>query len=280
MILEGKKEEEEMIYKRIFLYENSEDVYMDVYAADKLKDYKRKALLVIPGGGYAGICANREGEPITLAFMAKGYNAFVLHYSILGRRVFPAQLIEASMAMKYIKDHAEEYGIDPEKVYVAGFSAGGHLAGMIGTMWNRKEVYETISMPYGYNKPAGMILMYPVIQGLEEYSNKDCFYRLLGTETPSIEQLAEVSIEKTVSKDAVPAYILHTADDAIVDVKNSLRLAEAYLNQGMTVELHIYPSAPHGIALGNEITRCGVDGWVDPAIALWVDQAVLWADKM
>ncbi len=266
--------------ERIYLRKDSDDVYIDTYVADKLQGFRRKAILVIPGGGYSGNCANREGEPIALAFLAKGYDAFVLHYSILMKRTFPAQLIEASLAIKYIRDNAEELGIDPENVFVTGFSAGGHLAGTLGTMWNKKEVYDVIDMPYGYNKPKGMILMYPVIQGYEDYSSMPSFYNLLGTENPSKEMLVEVSVDKAVSIESSPAFILHTSDDVIVDVRNSMRLADAYIERGMTVELHIYPSAPHGIALGNEITRFDNAGWVDPAIATWVDAACMWADKL
>lgn len=269
-----------MLTKRVYLYDGCEDVYIDTYVADKLCGFTRKAMLVILGDGYSGICADREGELIALAFLTKGYNAFVLHYSIKMKRIFPAQLIEASLAMKHIRDNAEEYGIDTENVFVTGFSAGGHLAGTLGTMWNKKEVYDAINMSYGYNKPTGMILMYPVVQGTKEYSSMPSFYNLLGTKTPSMEQLAEASVELAVSKEASPAFILHTSDDVIVDVRNSMRLADAYIEQGMTVEMHIYPSAPHGVALGNETTNANNPGWGDPAIATWVDAAVMWADKL
>jgi len=92
-----------------------------------------------------------------------GYNAFVLHYSVSSNsdKIFPSQLIQASMAMKHIKDHAEEYNIDPGKVFVTGFSAGGHLTASLGIMWNKKEIYDAIDMPYGYNKPTGIMPIYP-----------------------------------------------------------------------------------------------------------------------
>lgn len=269
-----------MINKRIYLEENNEDVYLDVYVADPIREFTRKAILVIPGGGYWGVCSDREGEPIGMAFMAQGYNAFVLHYSVARKKVFPAQLIEASLAMKHIKDHAEEYNIDPAKVFVTGFSAGGHLAGSLGIMWNKKEIYEAVDMPYGYNKPAGMILIYPVVTGMGTYGHMPSFCNLLGSDTPEEARIAESSLEQNVSKDAAPMFVLHTSNDQVVDVRNSLCLAEKYRENGLTFEMHIYPDGPHGVALGNEITRCGEAKWQNPAIAKWVENAAVWADTL
>ena len=248
-----------MIFKRIFLDENKEDVYLDIYVADKMArnfnegspEYVRNAILVIPGGGYGNVCSDREGEPIAMAFMPHGYNAFVLHYSVARSRTFPGQLIEASLAMKHIKDHADEYNINPDKVFVTGFSAGGHLAASLGTMWHKKEVYDAIDMPFGYNKPAGMMLVYPVISGDPSIYHGGSFFNLLGTDTPTKEQLDMCSIEKNVDENSAPVYMVHTSNDNAVNVKNSLVLADAYASAGKTFELHIYPDAPHGMALGN-----------------------------
>lgn len=269
-----------MINKRIFLDEQDQEIYIDTYISDKISGFTRKAILVIPGGGYGGVCSDREGEPIAQAFIPYGYNAFVLHYSVGRKRPYPAQLIEASKAIKHIKDNAEEYGINPEKVFVVGFSAGGHLAGSIGTMWHRKEVYDAVSMPFGYNKPTGMMLIYPVINGTEEFANEGSFKNLLCTDTPSAEDLKDTSIDRNVDENTVPAFIMHSSNDEIVNIKNSLLMAEALSDAGMKFEMHIYPDAPHGVALGNEITRCGNEKWVNSGIAKWIEQAVFWADNI
>ena len=87
-----------MIHKKIMLDENDKDIYLDVYAADHISDFVRNAILVIPGGGYGGVCSDREGEPIAMAFMPYGYNAFVLHYSVNGA-TYPTQLIELAKAI-------------------------------------------------------------------------------------------------------------------------------------------------------------------------------------
>ena len=269
-----------MLHKRIILDEKYENVYLDVYVADKTECFTRNAILVIPGGGYHDICSNREGEPIAMAFMPYGYNAFVLSYSVAGQKTFPGQLIEASLAMKHIKDHAEEYNIDPEKVFVTGFSAGGHLAASLGTMWHIPEIYEATGMEYGYNKPAGMMLGYPVISGDPSFSHAGSFKNLLGTESPTEEQLAKVSIEKNVDDRSVPLYVMHTSNDASVPVKNALAIANAYATAGMIFELHIYPDAPHGVALGNEITAANNPKYNNPQIAKWIENAVKWAETL
>ena len=123
-----------MIAKRIFLEEGNPEAWIDAYIADPVRGFTRRAMLVIPGGGYGAVCSDREGEPIALAFMAEGFNAFVLHYTVGRKKPYPAQLREASLAMAHIRSHAEEYGIDPARVFTVGFSAGGHLAGSLAVM--------------------------------------------------------------------------------------------------------------------------------------------------
>lgn len=270
-----------MKFQRIYLEENKE-IYMDAYIADPIPNLIRKAVLVIPGGGYGCVCMTREGEPIAMAFMPYGYNAFVLHYSHADNddRVFPTQLIQASKAIKYIKDHAQEYLVDPEQVFAVGFSAGGHLAGSLGIMWHKQEIYDELDMPYGYNKPTGVMLIYPVVTGVEEFGHFSSFTNLLGEEKPCMEKLEMCSLEKNVDSRACPAFILHTADDQLVNVQNSLVLAQAYANADMKFELHVYPKGSHGVALGNKITKCSVDDWENPAIAKWIENAVMWADSI
>ena len=264
-----------MIYKKVQLDESS---FLEVYVADATKEFTRKAILVIPGGGYSFVCSEREGEPIGMAFMPYGYNAFVLHYSVK-EKPFPNHLIQASMAIKHIRDNAEAYNIDPDKVFAVGFSAGGHLAGSLGTMWHKDEIYEAVNMPYGYNKPNGVMLIYPVITGLGRTHNGS-FINLLMTENPTEEQLKKVSIENNVDEKSSPMFIMHTSNDDAVNVRNSLVLAEELAKQDIKFELHIYPDAPHGIALANKITSGGFDRHENVAISKWIENAAVWADGL
>lgn len=269
-----------MLHKRIYLFKDNTEAYLDAYIADRITGFERDAVIVIPGGGYGEVCSEREGEPVAMAFIPYGYNAFVFHYSTGNKKTFPAQLIELSMAVKHIKDNAKEYNINKERIFLTGFSAGGHLAGSLAQMWNRKEIYEAIDMPYGYNKPCGAMLIYPVVSGVEEYASMECFKNLLGTENPSYDEFADVSLEKHVGEHSVPLYIVHTSNDELVDVRNSLKLAEAYRENNLTFEMHIYPDGPHGVSLGNKITECGCKKWVNKAISKWVENAVIWADNL
>ena len=268
-----------MIFKKIQLDKDDENIYLEAYIADKTEGFTRNAILVIPGGGYDSVCSDREGEPIAMAFMPYGYNAFVLHYSVasVNKRTFPTQLIEASKAMKHIKDNADEYNIDPERVFVTGFSAGGHLCASLGILWHLKEIYDAIDMPYGYNKPTGIMPIYPVIT---YNGHKPSFYSLFGTQELTEEQIYQGSLENHVTKDSSPAYIVHTSNDQIVTVKNSLVLANAYADAGMMFEMHIYPDAPHGVALGNKITKCGIEKYENKEIAKWVENAAAWAETI
>lgn len=279
-----------MICKKIPLSETDENIYLEVYAADKMgvhcsdevAPYKRKAILVIPGGGYGRICSDREGEPVALAFLAQGFNAFVLHYSVkrVNGNTYPTQLIEASKAMKYIKDHAEEYGMDKDKVFACGFSAGGHLCASLGILWDIPEIYEAVDMPYGYNKPTGIMPIYPVITSTPSDPQPFTLQNLFGTEDELTKEMLDTGcLDRRVTEKASPAFIMHTANDEMVPVENSLMLAAAYSRCEIPFELHIYPDAPHGIALGNEITKCGIEKWSNPAVAKWVEHAVYWTKQ-
>ena len=119
-----------MRFERIYLNNEDKRSYIDTYVQDG--NVKRDAMLVIPGGGYCGVCSDREGEPIALEFFAKGYNAFVLNYRA-GKAgdVYPSQLLDAAAAMIYIREHEEELCINKDRVFAVGFSAGGHLCGSL-----------------------------------------------------------------------------------------------------------------------------------------------------
>ena len=235
-----------MIFKKIDFYPDAgPDVWMDAYIADPIGGYTRRAMLVIPGGGYGVVCSDREGEPIAQAFLAKGYNAFVLHYTVGRKKPYPAQLIEASRALSHIRLNAAEYGIDPEKIFAVGFSAGGHLAGSLGTMWDR------VADMNGTNRPDGVMLVYPVVSGVEPYGDCGTIRNLLCSDVTTPEERRVVSLECAADERSSPLFLVHTSNDQGVDVRNSLVLASAYREHGLEFEMHIYPDAPHGIALGN-----------------------------
>lgn len=269
-----------MINEKIYLSDTNKNVFIETFCANKIWDKKRDAILVIPGGGYGGICDNREGEPIALEYAANGVNAFVLHYSVAKNAKFPTPLIEASKAMKYIRENAEKYNIDPNRIFACGFSAGGHLCTALGTMWNAKEIYDVINMDYGFNKPKGIIPVYPVISAITKGYHAGSFYNILGTETPSSEELKKYSLETHVDKNSSPAFIVHTSDDEMVSVNSSLALAQAYADCGMKFEMHIYYTAPHGMALSNDITSLGAAEYDKQSNADWLNKSISWMKQI
>lgn len=264
-----------MINKKISLSETNENVFLEIFVPEKNKGFVRDAILVIPGGGYIGLCDDREGEPIALEFVQKGLAAFVLHYSVGEYAKFPRPLIEASLAMKHIKDNAEEYNINPDRVFVTGFSAGGHLTVSLGTMWHIKEIYDEIDMPFGYNKPLGILPIYPVVSA-NVPTHMRSFQNITGNENPTKEELLKYSLDERVDEKSAPAFICHTSTDKVVSVFNSLCLANAYARQNIPFELHVFKEAPHGVALGNKITEYENSAWVNPSCEMWTTLAVMW----
>ena len=237
---------------------------------------RRRAILILPGGGYSS-CAPIESEPIAHHFLAAGFNAFILEYTTLatGSPLWPTPLLDASAAMKYIRDHAEELHIDPRYVFVIGFSAGGHLAAALGTMWDNDEIEKILGMEKGYNKPTGMILAYPVITGLE-YAHRGSFYNILGDQYGNEDAHRELSLEHRVTEKTVPAFIWTTATDTTVPPQNSIMFGQALADNNIPFEMHIYPKGGHGAALANPIV-----GWNAPTpITAWLGDSIRWMNSL
>ena len=258
-----------MICKKVNLREDDPNITLDCFITEHSQ--KRDALLVIPGGGYILVCLDCEGHRVAEEFIPKGFNCFVLNYSINEKAKYPRPLEDASLAVKYIKEHADELNINADRVFALGFSAGGHLTGMLGTMWHKVSVGE-----YGINKPCGVILCYPVLTSKLGHSHEDSFHNLLGTTSPTAEQLAAVSIENNIDERSVPAFLWHTSNDPVVPVESSLYTAIKYKEYGIPFELHIFPHGPHGMALGNELSAAGNPDSVNDRVAQWPDLAAEW----
>ena len=261
-----------MIKDKIILKNSDQEVSITPVLCDPRMG-TRDAILVIPGGGYSCVCDDREGFPIAMAFAAKGMNAFVLKYSVGAAAKGHVPLLDASIAMAYIKNHSEEFCIDPERVSCVGFSAGGHLSGSLGCLWHLPEITEKTGIKYGINRPLVSVMGYPVVSGVDS-PHLGSFKNLLGENSPTKEQLLKYSLEYRVDKKTRPAFIFHTASDQLVPVQNAISYARALSDNSIPFELHIYPYGPHGIALANEVTKFKNPDWVVPEAAGWVDDAV------
>ena len=263
-----------MKHEVIRLCKDDENVTLTTYVQIS-KDQNCDAVLVIPGGSYRDVCSDREGENVALAFNAMGMQSFVLHYSTKEKAKYPRPLQEASLAVAYIKAHAEEYGINPERVFVLGFSAGGHLAGSVGTLWSRPEAYEPMGLKYGENRPCGMVLCYPVLAWFPD-THIGTFRNALGTMTPTDEEANYISLEQHVGADTVPAFLWHTADDGGVHVDNTLKMMSALARNKITCEAHVYPHGPHGMGLATPTTDDQNGKLSNERVAEWTRLARAW----
>ena len=265
-----------MRHERIYLNENDRRAYVDTYISDL--PAIRDALLVIPGGGYGSVCTDREGEPVALDFFAKGYNCFVLNYRCgTEKDVYPVQITDAGLAMIYIKEHAEEFKIDPSRVFAVGFSAGGHLTGSLATMYDYPEVKAVFGDKAGMIKPSGVILSYPVTTA-KANTHLGTFKNLLGKPLSEYteEEKNKFSIDSALTPDSSPMFLWHTAEDDAVPVEGTLLLGLALTRAGVPYKLSIYPYGPHGIALATRMTDKGRDDFVQPMAQSWTSEADAW----
>ncbi len=223
----------------------------------------KPAVLVCPGGAYL-FTSDREAEPIALAYVAKGFQAFVLRYSVGGDANGCKPLHEASQAIALMRRNAEVWCLDPEKIATVGFSAGGHLAAWVGLC--------------GENRPNAMILGYPGVS-IGRSDGRDgpnvLANALLGGEyTP--DQLEGLNLIRYVDAQSVPMFCWHTAEDALIPAASVLRFAAAFAEAGVPFELHVFQRGEHGLALGNYVTANGRKAMCDEAAAAWLDMSVTW----
>lgn len=269
-----------MLHERVYLDKSDDRVYIDTYVVND-RSHKHPAMLVIPGGGYSQVCTDREGEPIALSFVAKGFNAFVLNYRVGSFDVYPNQLIDASRAIVHIRDNADKYAIDKEHVYAVGFSAGGHLAGSLAIMHDEPEVLETLGIERMYNRPDAAILAYPVVSAMLN-THPASFSNLTGISYDHIHDNVreKLSLEYRASADSAPLFIWHTAEDQLVPIDGSMALAKRYVDLGIVTTFRLYPYGKHGVALANDITVRDDPYAAQPLAEGWIDESVMWINTL
>lgn len=257
----------------------------------------RPAVIVCPGGAYTHL-ADREGEPVAMAFAAAGCQAFVLRYTLgspePGRAAFPDCLDELARSVALVRERAGEFDVDPGRVYACGFSAGGHLALMLATTWD--EVAGRLGVDPELVRLNGTIACYPLTDnriaaaaladpdsGLDPHARVvlgQAACAMFGRSDPPLEEVEALSPVCLVDARTAPAFIWTTAEDKTVDPLNSLRYAAALSAAHVPFELHVFETGPHGMSLAGAATRGLPDNpRVNADAAQWVGLALRWLDR-
>ncbi|HVF09538.1 MAG TPA: alpha/beta hydrolase [Abditibacteriaceae bacterium] len=240
-------------------------------------DEPRGAVLICPGGGYASR-AEHEGAVVARRFNEDGFHAFVAQYRVAPQR-HPAPLFDVARAIRIIRHRAAQWKVEPSKIAVCGFSAGGHLAASLGVHFNEATpaagstpASTPGSTPDGLDalscRPDALILCYPVISAVAS-AHAGSFHNLMGTDAPP-DLRQKMSLELQVTPATPPAFLWHTFDDMAVPVENSLLFAHALRRQSIPFEMHIYPTGRHGLGLAEE----------DAHVATWMPLCCEWLRSM
>ena len=263
-----------MLYERVLLSSTDGaqiplDTYCPHVSGEIDPDPRRRAVVICPGGGYEFL-SEREAEPVALTFAAAGFNAFVV-WNRVAPHVYPRPQQDAASAVAYVRKNAARYHVDPDKIAVMGFSAGGHLAASLGVLWPKAELWAPLSLTPEDVKPNAMVLSYPVINGGAK-AHRGSFVALSGSK--DLSEHEKYSLDKMVTKDTPPAFLWATWDDSVVPVESTLLMAAALRRADVQAEVHIFPHGEHGASLCRDVTS-GLRNpqMVLPDCAGWVDMA-------
>lgn len=206
------------------------------------------AVIIFPGGGYA-LTSPREADPVALAFLSMGYQTFILHYRTGEQAGAKRPLEDAARSIAFVRAHSAEWYIDPQKIAVLGFSAGGHLAASLGVHWNDTEIAARLGLsPHEARaalRPDAMVLCYPVITA-SEHAHSDSIRRV---STNCEEDVSYWALEQHVTPDTPPTFLWHTMADASVPVENTMLMASALHRAGVPCEVHLFERGGHGMSV-------------------------------
>ena len=233
------------------------------------------AVVVCPGGGYGFLADDHEGKQVAEFFNGLGVTAFVLKYRIVQKDrpgpLHPAPLADAQRAIRTVRAKAEEYGIDPARVGIMGFSAGGHLASTAGTHFDNGLRKSDDPIDRHGCRPDFLILAYPVISMEAGVTHGGSRTNLLGPK-PDDKLVEDLSNDKQVTKETPPTFIFHTSADTAVVPENATRFYLACKKAGVPVEMHLYEKGRHGVGLGRDPKWTGGE----MSVATWPDRLEDW----
>ncbi len=208
----------------------------------------RTGVIVCPGGGYGFLAKDHEGDQIARWLNSLGISAFVLQYRIAPRYRYPAPVLDAQRAIRWVRAHAAAYKLAPDRIGIWGFSAGGHLASTTGTHFDSGDAGAQDPIERESSRPDFMILAYPVISFTTPYTHRGSLRNLLG-DNPDPKLVASLSNETQVTARTPPTFLFHTDADDGVPAENSVLFYMALRRAGVPAEMHIYQRGPHGVGL-------------------------------
>lgn len=224
------------------------------------------AVVICPGGGYRGLAIDHEGQQIARFFNEFGVAAFVLRYRLSPDYRHPTQLHDAQRAVQHVRANAAEYRIDPERVGIMGFSAGGHLASSLATHWHRGRADSADPIARQSCRPDFAILGYPVVTFTEEEHMHGGSRRSLLGDEPDPKLVELMSNEKQVNAETPPTFMFHTGEDRGVPPENSVLFYLALRQAGVPAEIHVYQKGQHGLGLAPG----------DPTLSSWGSRLKDW----
>ncbi|HLY63171.1 MAG TPA: alpha/beta hydrolase [Terriglobia bacterium] len=222
-------------------------------------------VVVCPGGGYHNLAMDHEGKQVAEWLNGLGAAAFVLKYRLGPRYHHPVEMDDGLRAMRFVRLHAPDYGITPDRIGIWGFSAGGHLASTVGTHFDGGNPNASDPIDRIGSRPDFMVLAYPVISFTTPYVHKGSMLNLLG-ENPDPQLVRLLSNELQVTPETPPTFLFHTTADDGVPIENSVLFYEALRESHVPAEMHIFEQGKHGVGLAKS----------DPALSHWPELLALW----
>jgi acetyl esterase/lipase len=206
------------------------------------------AVVVCPGGGYGHLAMGHEGVDVARWLNSLGVSAYVLKYRLAPRYRHPAPLVDAQRAVRTVRANAKEWGVDPARIGILGFSAGGHLASTVATHFDAGRSDSSDTIDQASCRPDFAVLVYPVISFTAPYTHRGSLKNLLG-ENPDPQLVQNLSNETQVTAQTPPSFLMHTSGDTAVPPENSVAFYLALRKAGVPAEMHIYEQGRHGLGL-------------------------------